>query len=119
MVRNVFPLLPLLLVLGCSSGSPTASPASGDSGASGACPDTAGAWMITAHCDPSLIGQSVTVTQTDCSLSFAAPFDGFTGTVGPDGKVVLSGPQSCTGTASASSISMTCTPGTCPVKLAR
>jgi hypothetical protein len=33
--------------------------------------------------------------------------------------VVLSGPQSCTGTASASSISMTCTPGTCPVKLAR
>jgi hypothetical protein len=31
----------------------------------------------------------------------------------------LSGPQSCTGTATASAISMTCTPGTCTVKLTR
>jgi hypothetical protein len=59
------------------------------------------------------------VTQTDCTLSFAAPFDGFTGTVTSDGMLSLSGPQSCTGTVTASSISMVCTPGTCDVKLAR
>ena len=113
-------LAPLFLVLlACSSASSTASPGSGDGGAGGACPDVGGVWMITAHCDSSLIGQSVTVTQTDCSLSFAAPFNGFTGTIGSDGKLVLSGPQSCTGTASASSISMTCTPGTCTVTLVR
>jgi hypothetical protein len=33
--------------------------------------------------------------------------------------VVLTGPQSCTGMATATSISMTCTPGTCQVTLAR
>jgi len=35
------------------------------------------------------------------------------------GKITLSGPQSCTGTVTANSISMTCTPGMCEVTLAR
>jgi hypothetical protein len=79
----------------------------------------AGTWKITAHCDPALVGLDATVMQTGCAISFAAPFDGFTGTLTSDGKVSLSGPQSCSGTVTASAISMSCTPGTCPVTLAR
>ena len=59
------------------------------------------------------------MTQTDCSLSFAAPFDGFMGTLTTDGKITLTGAQACTGTVTASTISMTCTPGTCNVTLSR
>jgi hypothetical protein len=78
-----------------------------------------GTWTVTAHCDASLVGQKAIVTQTDCSLSFAAPFDGFTGILTADGKITLSGAQACTGTVTASTISMTCTPGTCNVMLSR
>jgi hypothetical protein len=117
MVRAPLALLPLLLLfLACGSSS---SAASNDGGAASSCPNAGGSWTITAHCVSSFIGQSVAVTQTDCSLSFAAPFNGFKGTVASDGKVVLTGPQSCTGMATATSISMTCTPGTCQVTLAR
>jgi hypothetical protein len=73
---------------------------------------------VTAHCDASLIGQKAVVTQTGCSLSFAAPFNGFTGTV-TGATLTLNGPQSCTGTVMANSISMMCTPGTCDVTLSR
>ena len=114
MPRILF-LAALPVLLACSSSSSSAG--GGDSGAT--CPNVAGKWNITAHCDSSLIGQSVVVTQNDCSLSFAMPFNGFTGTLTSDGKVTLSGPQSCTGTATASAISMSCTPGTCTVTLAR
>ena len=105
------------------SGSSDASPSqpegnAGDTG-SGSCPDLSGAWDVTAHCDPSLIGKSLLVTQNSCSLSFAAPFDAFSGSVTADGTITLSGPQSCTGTASTSAVSMNCTPGTCVVKLSR
>jgi hypothetical protein len=116
MIRSF--LVALLLLCACSSNSPSSGSPSPDGG-SAACPDVAGTWNITAHCDASLIGQSVVVTQTDCTLSFAAPFDGFTGTVTNDGMLSLSGPQSCAGTVTASSISMICTPGTCDVTLAR
>jgi hypothetical protein len=108
-------LVAIPLLLSCSSSSSSAS--GGDGGAT--CPDVAGTWKITAHCDPSLVGQSLGVTQNDCSLTFAAPFDGFTGTLTSDGKVTVSGPQSCAGTATVSAISMSCTPGTCTVTLAR
>jgi hypothetical protein len=97
----------------CSGGSGSAAP----SGAS--CPDVSGNWKVTAHCDPTLIGKAAVVTQNGCSLTFAAPFDGFTGTVTADGQLSVSGPQSCSGTAGATSLSMTCTPGTCTVTLAR
>jgi hypothetical protein len=103
------------VLLACSSSSSTAS--GGDGGAT--CPDVAGMWKITAHCDPSLVGQSLVVTQNGCSLTFAAPFNGFTGTLTSAGEITVSGPQSCTGTATVSSISMSCTPGTCTVTLAR
>ena len=106
-----------LLLCACSPNSASSGAPSPDGGSAG-CPSVVGTWKITAHCDASLIGQSVVVTQTDCTLSFAEPFNGFAGTVTSDGKVSLSGPQSCTGTVTASSISMTCTPGTCDVTLA-
>ena len=104
---------------GASSG--TSGGSSGSSGSSGsaACPNVAGAWKITAHCDASLVGQALTISQTDCALAFSAPFNGFTSTLTTDGKISVSGPQTCTGTASATAVSMTCTPGTCLVTLGR
>jgi phage baseplate assembly protein gpV len=118
MIRNFFPAPLALLLCACSSSSsPSGSPS--PDGGNASCPSVAGTWNITAHCDASFIGQSVAVTQTDCALSFAAPFNGFMGTVTSDGTLTLSGPQTCTGTVTSSSISMTCTPGTCVVTLAR
>jgi hypothetical protein len=108
-------VLLLLLVAACSSSS--SPPAA--SGEGGACPNVAGTWKITAHCDPSLIGQNAGVAQSGCSLTFQAPFNGFTGTVTSDDKITVSGPQSCSGSATASAISMSCTPGTCAVTLSR
>jgi hypothetical protein len=78
----------------------------------------AGTWKITAHCDASLVGQNAVVSQNGCALSFAPPFDGFTGSVTNDDKISLSGPQTCSGTVSATTIAMTCTPNTCTVTLA-
>jgi hypothetical protein len=78
-----------------------------------------GTWTVTAHCDSSLVGQKAVVTQTGCALSFAAPFNGFMGTLTSDGKITLTGAQACTGTVKASTITMTCTPGTCDVTLSR
>lgn len=98
----------------CSSSSGD-SPADGGAG----CPNLAGTWKVTAHCDPTLIGDDAIVTQTGCSLSFAPPFDMFTGSVSANGKITLSGPQSCAGTAATSTLSLSCTPGTCTVTLTR
>jgi hypothetical protein len=113
----VFAPLLSLLFWGCSSSSSSSVPSS-DAGAP-ACPSVAGTWKVATHCDASLVGQSAVITQTGCALTFAPPFDKFTGTVASDGKLTLSGPQSCVGTAGANSISMSCTPGTCSVTLTR
>jgi hypothetical protein len=59
------------------------------------------------------------VSQNECSLSFAAPFDGFSGKVLADGSLTLSGPQSCTGTSADKALNLMCTPGSCTVKLTR
>jgi hypothetical protein len=118
MIRGLF--AGALLLGACSSSSTDGSAtANGGSTGNAGCPNLSGAWKVTAHCDASLVGMSLTVTETDCALSFAAPFDGFSGSVTADGKVALTGPQTCTGDASATAISMTCTPGTCQVTLAR
>jgi hypothetical protein len=111
--------LVLVLVLGAcgsSSSSSSTTTTTGDGG--GSCIDLAGTWKITAHCDASFIGQSVVVTQSGCMLSFAAPFNGFSGTTSGS-SVALSGAQTCNGNATDTSISMSCTPGTCAVALAR
>jgi hypothetical protein len=118
MIRGLFAGAVLLAACSSSSTDDSAAANGGSSGAVG-CPNVSGVWKVAAHCDPSLVGMSVTVTQTDCSLTFAAPFDGFSGSVTADGKVALSGPQTCTGEASATAISMICSPGTCQVTLAR
>ena len=97
-----------------SSGDSTENTADG-----AACPNLAGNWTVSTHCDMSLVGQTATVTQTNCSLSFAPPFDGFTGSVTSAGQITLAGPQSCTGTAAMSALSLSCTPGTCTVSLTR
>jgi hypothetical protein len=111
-----------LSIAACSSDSDSSSAsssASSSSGSGAACPNLAATWKVTAHCDPSLVGKDAVVTQSGCNLTFAAPFDGFTGTVTADNKVTIAGPQTCTGTASASSIALSCTPGTCAVTLSR
>ena len=119
-------LLLLLATSACGSDSGSASPAdSGGSGGGGGassnptCPDVSGAWQITQHCDASLIGMTLSVTQQGCALTFAAPFDSFMGSVTSDGNISLSGPQTCTGTATADSVRMVCSPGACNVTLAR
>lgn len=107
------------LLLACSSSSETGK----DSGAAGAgsdtCPDVSGTWKVSEHCESSLVGASLMVTQRECALSFAPPFDQFTGSVSVDDRITLTGPQNCTGSASASAVSMVCTPGTCQVSLSR
>lgn len=100
-----------LAVVACSSDS--------DSSSGAACPQVYGTWKVTKHCDASLVGMDSVVTQSGCSLTFGVPFSGFTGTVAADGKVTISGPQSCTGTASQGAMALSCTPGTCEVALSR
>lgn len=120
-VRSILVLCVLAAFAACDStdGSSSSPNASSSSGGTVSCPDLAGTWTVTAHCDASLIGQTAVVAENDCHLTFAAPFDGFTGTVGTDGKLSVTGPQSCTGTSNASSLSMSCTPGACSVSLTR
>jgi hypothetical protein len=106
-----------LLLLACGSNS------SGDGSPSGACPSLAGTWTITAHCVSSFVGQTVAVTQSSCSLTLAAPFDGYAGTVAGDGTLNVTGPtatgtQDCTGTTSSNTIDLSC-PGPCAVALTR
>ena len=108
-----------LLVAACGSDDDATSSSSSSSGGAASCPNVAGTWKVTAHCEASLVGMSAVVTQNGCALGFAAPFNGFSGTVTADSKVSLSGPQTCNGTVSASAMSMTCTPGTCAVTLSR
>jgi len=113
-------LLALSSIPGCGSSSSESPDGSGGTNA-GTCPNLTGTWKVTMHCEASLVGMSAALTQTGCSLGFAAPFDGFTGSVNADGEVTLSGPQSCTGNVSSSSslISLACTPGTCAVTLSK
>jgi len=114
-------LLALCSVPGCGSSSSDSPNGSGGMN-TGTCPNLTGTWKVTMHCEASLVGASAAVTQTGCSLAFAAPFDGFTGTVSTAGEVTLSGPQSCTGTVSGSPVSqipLLCTPGTCNVTLSK
>lgn len=96
---------------------------SGSSDAAASCEQLAGTWTITEHCGAALKGSTVTVTQTQCSITTQGAFPGFTGEVKPDGSFNLSGTAngmnvSCTGTAQAKRISETCT-GDCQVVLSR
>lgn len=115
MRASVFAVLSVLLF---ACGSSSSDDTSGSSTAA-ACADVSGTWTVSKHCDASLVGMKAVITEKDCALTFAAPFDGFSGTVTKDGKISLSGPQSCTGTTGSSAIDLACTPGTCAVTLSR
>jgi hypothetical protein len=122
MIRNLFVLGVCCALCSACGGSSDASPAASSAGSGNAgdsCPDVSGAWQVTDHCDSSLIGMTMNVTETACALTFSKPFDVFSGNVTTDGKITISGVQTCTGNASSSAISMSCTPGTCVVKLSR
>jgi hypothetical protein len=112
----------LFAVTACSSSDSSSSSSSGSTGGTSgsgtaACPTVSGNWKVTQHCDPSLVGSPIVVTQNGCTLAFSAPFDKFSATVKSDSSLTVTGPQTCTGTASASAIDMSCTPGTCTVVL--
>jgi hypothetical protein len=116
-----------LLLFGCGSSSSNSAGGAGADGSAGtssdACPSLAGTWTIKTHCVSSFVGQTVMVTQSVCSLSLAAPFDGYSGSVKSDGSLDVSGPtasgtQECMGSATASDMSLSC-PGPCAVTLGR
>ena len=92
----------------------------GDDGL-GACPDMSGVWNIVEHCEPSVQGGTVTLTQSGCNIVYAAPFAGWTGTIAESGAMTGVGPggsMNCTGTLSGGTVTLTCNPA-CNVKLQR
>ena len=125
MIRSLFVIGAMALGFSACGGSSDSANPEGNAGANAggagnaSCPDVSGKWTLTEHCDLSFIGMTLNVTENACVLSFASPFDAFSGSVSKEGKITLSGPQNCTGTATATSVSMNCTPDPCPVKLAR
>lgn len=125
------PVLALLLAAtGASAGcgdakdGPAGTGGSSSTGGSGAepCPNLAGTWTVSAHCQTALVGSTVRVSQTGCM--FKDETYGFTGTLSSDGTLtVSSGPMNatCTGTASASAVTENCTVAgqPCSVSLVR
>ena len=90
------------------------------------CPSVAGDWTVTKHCDGTYLGKAVTIQQTACSFTFAAPFAGWTGKIAKSGSITCSGVASshnlsCTGSLSGKVISLNCTYGTysCPMDMTR
>ena len=124
-------LVTLLLLGACSSNSTTDNTPNGTAGSSQeaaggggqnpaeTCPNIGGSWKVTEHCDATLVGMVLSVNEANCALTFDSPFNAFSGSVSKTGVITLSGPQQCTGTGTASSIAMTCSPGTCKVTLTR
>lgn len=112
-IRSIVLALTCLTSLACGSGS------------SASCPELQGTWIIKEHCEPSQVNQAVMVTQDNCSISLAKPFDGFRGIVSADGSVSVVGTtpggsvMSCEGTASSSRITMNCNSGQCAVTISR
>ena len=110
------------------SGGQCVDPGAGGSGGSGgtsggSCPSADGTWTVASHCESSLVGTTITISQNGCS--FTDQDFGFTGTIGADGSFTSTGTPpggdmlTCTGTVSGSTMSQTCTPGDCAVTLTR
>jgi hypothetical protein len=80
---------------------------------SGTCKDLSGVWVITAHCQASLEGQTATFQQTGCGLDITSPVAGqtVTGTVGADGSFSINvQPDNlhCPGTVAGDTIQLNC-----------
>jgi hypothetical protein len=94
-----------------------------DASTGGSCPNVAGSWTITQHCEGSLIGAAYAVTQSQCSFSIATV--GWSGAVDAQGHITMSGEGApgttltCTGTVDATGLQVDCTPGPCHVEMIR
>jgi hypothetical protein len=86
----------------------------GVGGGSGQCPNLAGTWTFAAHCDSSQVGGQTTLTQNGCTVTDG---EGTEIPIGSDGSFVYNGTLpdgrtvTCTGTATESTITETCTAG--------
>jgi len=118
------PLAGLVLMLvgafaGCGGGGSGARDGSG-----AGCPDVSGAWQITAHsCQPSTVGQTLTITQVGCTLTDIQPWTSWSGTIDESGQLVISGDaggttMTCAGALAGTTITTSCTP-TCSVTFVR
>jgi hypothetical protein len=90
-----------------SGGAASGGQANGGTTSSG-CPNLAGSWTIKMYCQPGQVGKTVEVTQTGCTAT--VPSFNFSGPVGANGELNLSGAGvTCTGTATTSLITEQCT----------
>jgi hypothetical protein len=86
----------------------------GTGGGSGQCPNVAGTWTISTHCDSSQVGSQVILTQNGCTVT---DDEGTQIPVGSDGSFVYNGSLpdgttiTCSGTATESTITETCSVG--------
>lgn len=84
------------------------------------CPNIARNWTVADHCDPTLVGSGVTVTQNGCA--YTVEEWAFSGTIAGDGSlssngVLPGGAQlACTGKGTATEMTLTCSNG-CDVRL--
>jgi len=117
--RSLLVLLAAWWLLGCGD-------ENGGGGWPDGCPDATGEYRIQVHCEASLVGDPLIVTQVDCAVS--ADWGGptpFVGTVGEDSHFVISGDPgdgaelTCAGVVASGSLVMTCEPGGCQVIVSR
>ncbi|MBN2495728.1 MAG: hypothetical protein JXR96_14135 [Deltaproteobacteria bacterium] len=92
------------------------------SGQDGNCPDVAGDWLITDHCEEAIEGQHAIIAQDGCSITvdWGGP-EPWTGTVDENGGLSIGGSTgtdtlTCTGSLSGSTWSVDCAPGGCHVE---
>jgi len=114
-LRSILLVLPLLLVTACG----------GDDDEDGDCIDVAGTWTFTDHCETSLIGGDITVTQSGCSITvdwggpepWSGSMSGNTMTMSGDtgGGHILT----CTGEVVNDTWTSDCTPDACHVVVTR
>lgn len=127
-MRSSILIVLAVAALGCSSGSggggAGGSAGGGTGGSTGQCPNVAGTWTIQSHCDSSQVGAPTTLTQSGCTVT---DDEGTQILLAADGSFSWSGQLpdgtgiSCSGTATANSISQTCDVGgqQCPVTLGK
>lgn len=111
----------LLVAMSLGCGGDDAHPSAAKDAA--VCADLAGTWTISSHCSSALVGTTVMVTQSNCTLTTSGAFPGFTGEIESDGSLALSGTASgmsvsCMGMASSKTLTESCT-GNCNVTLTR
>ena len=87
------------------------------------CLDMSGTWTITEHCEPSFVGAVAVISQSGCHITNISTWQGWSGTVDPDGSFTISGYGgsefiTCTGTLTPTSAHVSCQPA-CNVSFTR